>query len=307
MSQVYNAESYEITQEELMKPIREITKSRKIFPISTIASPSDLKAYYFKQVDDHNLSYDMEVFQSPRSESSVQKLSQEIPVLHGEIQYSWDELQRINKGKLPVDERSRNLSFEFARQEDRIALNGDAKTGITSVLTTGTNSTAAVEELNVTTYGLATSSLTAQLGEMIDNLEDIKTYPLKLVVTPDVYKKAMTVTNGAGGEAGDKTALEKMEELLLLHGGPNSEVIMSKYLGGTFTESLGKGSFAAGTTNSALFAYSKNFYEIIASPIEQREKPVNKVDGLYLKFVERWVPLFKEKLAIIYGATAVIA
>ena len=70
-------DSIQLTEEELLLPLRDksVIRSTGLYPIKTIANPEDLITYYWKTVDDFNLKYSMEPYDSPRSEQALTKLS----------------------------------------------------------------------------------------------------------------------------------------------------------------------------------------------------------------------------------------
>ena len=120
---------------------------------------------------------------------------------------------------------------------------------------------------------------------MIDELEDIKQFPLMLVVTPDIWKKILGQMNANT----DKTTLQGLNDLLTVAGGPGSQVVYSKYLGATIDFDKGEYAVTAGTKNAALMAWSSNHYEVLTSGLMQRSDE-NQVDGLRINLDEYYVP-----------------
>lgn len=301
-------DAIELTEDELIIPLRDnsVIRNKGIYPVKTIAEPEDLIAYYWKVVDDFNLGYTLEPYDSPLSHQGLTKTSVNLPVIHGKLHFGYDELKRINRSMLTTDQRTVASVANMGLKEEYISLAGSSGPDyvVTSVSTTGTNSTAAVAELNVTTIDLIASTLSGMIGQLIDGNIMPDRYPLKLVVTPDVYKVAMGVL-----DVNDKiTGVEFIENMLNKHGGAGSGLIMSKYLGGTSTKNAKKDpAVTAGTTNACLYAVSTQFYEIIASPIDIRSDGISKVNGLDYQFLERFIPVYKEKKGIIYSGTVVTA
>ena len=295
-------DSIQLTEDELLLPLRDksIIRSNGVYPIKTIANPEDLITYYWKVVDDFNLKYSMEPYDSPRSEQALSKVSVNLPVIHGMLGWSYDELRRIDRTRLSTDDRIRNAVANMALEEQSICLSGSSEdVTVTSVSATGTNSTAASTEFNTVDIATIHSTLTGMIGQLIDGNIDPKQYPLKFIVTNDVYKNALGKLNSDQNQNG----VQFINNLLQEMGGPGSELIMSPYLGGTRTVTGKKITYTAGTTNACLFAVDSQFYEVVASPIDIRTDGLSKVSGLNYQYLERWVPIYKEKKGIIYSGT----
>lgn len=295
-------DSFQLTEDELLLPLRDrsIIRSRGVYPLKTIAEPEDLITYYWKVVDDFNLKYSMEPYDSPRSEQALSKISVNIPVIHGMLGWNYDELKRLDRTRLSTDDRIRAAVANMALEEESICLTGSSEdVTVTSVSTTGTNSTAASTEFNTGSFALMHSTLTGIIGQLLDNNIDPKSYPLKLVVTSDVYKNAMGRLNTDQNMNG----IQFLNSILTELGGQGSEVIMSNYLGGTRTVTAKKVDYTVGTTNACLFAVDSQFYEVIASKIDIRTDGLSKVTGLNYQYLERWIPIYKQKESIIYSGT----
>ena len=221
-------------------------------------------------------------------------------MIHGELGWGYDELRRIDRTRLTTDDRIRNAVANMALEEQSICLTGTSgDVTVTSVSTTGTNSTAASAEFNTGSFALIHSTLTGLIGQLIDGNIDPKQHPLKFVVTNDVYKNALGRLNTDQNMNGVQFINKILNDL----GGPGSELIMTPYLSGTRSTTGKKISYTAGSSNACLFAVDSQFYEVVASPIDIRTDGLSKVKGLHYQYLERWVPIYKEKKAIIYSGT----
>lgn len=274
-----------------------------MFPVLTELKPHTRQAELFEQVNDFNTTYRMNPTLT-RSEMTIKPSTVPTPVISGSLTYPWDELQTINDGKLPIDQRARDMAINMQQTEDRIALSealaivdGIAVTGVKA---TGTNSVAAATEFNASTYPLAISTLELMIGQIIDGLKELSD-PLVFCVTPDIYKSL----RGAENANTDANAIREIEARLKEVNPNSSGVISSAWLGGTPTLNANKLGFTDGTTNAVLMNWNPQFYHIQESIMEIRENPITKINGLVTQWVRRWRPIYRKKEAIIYSATAV--
>ncbi len=299
-------DSIQLTEEELVIPLRDasIIRSSGLYPIKTIALPEDQQHIYWKSVDDFNLKYSMDPNDSPRSEQALTKTTTNVPVIHGQLGWGYDELKRIDRTKLGTDERIRNAVRNMALEEESICLTGAADdVTVTSVSTTGTNSTIATAEFSTASIATIHTTLTGMIGQLIDGNIDPSRFPLKFVVTQDVWKNAL----GRLDQNQTSNGIDFIQRILNQFGGAGSQLIMSGYLGGARATDAKKIGYTDGTTNACLFAVSSQFYEVVASPIDIRTDGTSKVSGLQYQYLERWRPIYKEKKGIIYSGTVVNA
>ena len=295
-------DSVTLTEAELLLPLRDtsIVRSQGIYPFKKELLPEDQIHFYWKTVDDFNLAYSMDPNDSPRSEQALTKTPTNVPVIHGVLGWGYDELKRIDRTKLGTDERIRNAVNNMALEEESICLTGASEdVTVTSVSTTGTNSTAAGTELNTVDINTIHSTLIGLINQLIDGNIDPKRQPLKLVVTPDVWKNALGRLNTDQNQNG----IQFIQKVLQDMGGPGSSIHMSKYLGGVRAKTAKKIGYTAGTSNACLFAVNSQYYEVQTSQIDIRSDGLSKVSGLHYQYLERFIPIYKEKKGIIYSAT----
>jgi hypothetical protein len=290
------SEDYQVEQDMITRPIYERNIIRQgLFPIYQEADVSDKQSIHYAQLDDLNWAYLMEPM-APRMDVGVTPVTTDVPVIGSELSYSVDELRRINGSKIPYGDRVRVMQENLIKAELAICLAGTTQTGMThvvsSVSTTGTNSTACSANATVTDFQ----------GDLIDNFDTIGDYPLYLVMTNDVYKVIRGVTNTYyEGNLLD----EYIRRLRSVH--PASGVFSTNYLGGTVTAAAGKVSLSTdGTTNMCLFQHTPQHYGVQTSPLDVRADS-NPLHGLTAWFLERFRPIYKEKKAIIYDSTVTIA
>ena len=296
---LYGEESALFTLDQIMQPLILESNARQIAPVNASAKAEDLNTYYYKHIAAMNTKYSYEAYDSPRSENAIQQLSQEIPAIHGELSYTVDEYRRVQRGRIGMDARAVQLAKRFGQEESRILLAGDSDTGITSVSTTGTNSTNAETEFNTLSFANIHTTLTSLIGQLITNGIDVGKKALFGVATSDVYKNAM----GRLNTDQNKNGVQWINEILQTHGGPGSKLFMDDNLGGVWSGTAGRKTLTAGTTNFCLFTYDPEIYEVVASPLERRNNGFHAIDGFHEQWVERFVPIFKEKLGIIYSGT----
>lgn len=280
--------------------------SRQIMPVEPILQEKDLQAEYWKWSQDYNSLYSMEPFSSPDNSFGMTKSTVNTPILHTGFNLTRTEMARIEASRFGIQSRLNALMTEFARDEDRVAIVGDADVGVTSFEDTTNNSTAATTHLDLTSEATMKTTIVAQIMQLATNLggiANLKKFPLILLASEDVYNRAMAigVTSYTVVDA-TVNAVDLATAYLRKYGNPQSGVFASNNLGATVTKAGDKYSVSAGTTNSALYAWSPDFLSILASPIKilTEDSPIN---GRKYQITERWVPAFKQPLAVIYDDT----
>lgn len=300
------AADFRVDTSKVIEPIITSSVARKIFPVNTALSTSDKQYRYYPAVDDYNFAYQMEVTNKARDEAGVSSTDVSVPVISSSVFYTYDDLKRINNGVLPIDSRYNMLRRRFLQAEDRIALAGASlavdNTLVNSMSVTGTTSTAATGTTSVTSYANLVDTLSSAIGQLKDGLGEVVD-PIIWVVTSDVYKKLL------GVEHTYQTINLYERALQYLRGvNANSQIVVSDFLGATVSVAANKKGYTAGTTNGALCSYNPQYYEIVCSPLEVRTSDANiSTQGFEAIFVERWLPLFYEKKAIIYMGTLAVA
>ena len=300
-----NLDSYTIEHQEVIEPIYELTQARRIFPVKVELNVWDTQYIYWTG----DIDFRPDVRIEPTFEASHVDLTKNtVPVgsISAGFSYTPNQLARIQNSLLPQDGRVSLFRKEFSQIEDIIALGGDLTyddgTSKASIVTTGTNSTAVSSNADVTTM----SGVQSMLGTMVGDLEnggiEIGQYPLILVLTKDVSRKIHAVVNANTDLAG-YTWLK--ENLRIYH--PQSEIVITKYLGATHTRNqVGQYSVTNGSTNAALIAWSPDIAYIVASPITPRVS-TDAIRGYQIQYEERWRTIFIEKAGIIYDSSVTIA
>ena len=140
------------------------------------------------------------------------------------------------------------------------------------------------------------------LNDAVSNGMDVRMYPLRLIVTWDVYGKLLQI----GSDYTDLSSLQYIEtEMRRLNA--DSKIVPTKFLGATYArDATGQITVTAGSTNAALCLKDPDGYFIAASAIDIF--PVAEPNGgINLKFAERWTPHFTCDDYIYYDATVTIA
>lgn len=304
---VHLTEEYQVSLPDIVRPIYEQSVARRIFPVSMDLEPSTQQLKYYEEFHDLNWSYDMDPDRTPESDFAARPATKDTPVIHSGIRYGYDELKRINNGRLPIDARYNAFRQTFVNAEESIALTGtsvaNSGVAVTSVSSTGTNSTAVTGTSSVSTLANLSATLEGAIGQIVSGLGKVPADPMIWAITPDVYTQLITLRNTNTDKKGWDEALEIIRRI-----NPNSEILVTKYLGGTLARGdAGKMTFTAGTTNGCLFVKNPQYYKLETSMLEPRTDGVSKVKGLYTKWVERFLPVFYKKEAIIYMGTLAVS
>lgn len=299
-----------VEEADIMKPLvnKSMLRSQGLYPINTIAKPEDLEHYYWKMVEDLNLNYSLEPYDSPESAFGLQAVSANIPVIHGQMHFATDEMARMNRTKMSVDQRILRAGANIALEEDRITLAGTTENGLTVYGPSDTTnaSTAISSNLDVTTMALLNTTLNQAIDQLWDNNIDPKMNPLKLVVSGNVYSLIKGLIDTTSG----LTGIQLVDQILAREGGPGSALYRNKYLFATTAVNAKKRNTASptqSTSKAALFSVNQEYYEVIASRIDIRYGNPDRIKGMDVQYIERWLPLYKTNKAIIYDASVTIA
>ena len=225
------------------------------------------------------------------------------PVITKGVTYSYDDLQIVNKGLLPHDKRIALLAKYYAQSRDIICFCGwTAALGkaVTSVSTTGTNSTLGVTATGkFTTAALMYAYLEDHLGQFIDNLpREFGKFPILWHITPNLYKIMRGVQQTQNEPSVVSEVIRRLKEI---H--PGSDLISNAYLGCTPSETAKKKTYTAGSSNSCMFMYNPDWYKVVHSEVQPRSDGVSQIKGLQSLLVQRYRPIYEEKKAIIYDGS----
>lgn len=297
--------AYTFDTDMLIEPIRKATQIRQLPIIKTVLNPSDLQVEIETVTDDINVSIDLEPFEVPRSHQALSKAPKTVSLVQGEMTYTYDQLVRINKSKLPMNKRVANMGTKLANVEDAhawaVSSTGIKDGGGMPFLENGTG-----VNWDVDAYATMIASATgmgAHLGTLATSLGNLKQYPLIFAFNDKAFSTMAGIESGVGA---NDTVLQVFDRMLKLYGAPGSGLLQVPNLGCALT--VGDGGKTVVTVEAdeavALMAIDAKFMEIYASPLDVRQNPVTKRDGLAIKVVERWLPVVHNADAILYDIDA---
>jgi hypothetical protein len=302
---IYLAKDYRLDADAIIKPIYTKDVVSKCYPIIQDLKFSTLQVRYHTQEDDLQYRYNMEV-EEALSHVGYTPTDTATPVISANMHFSVDELDRVNNSTLPLDDRVTAVRTTFIDARQRVALTGSTVAlddiAVTSVDTTGTNSTAQTTAMNFTSTANGVAAIENAIGQLIDGLGEVGD-PLTLVVNADVYKKIRGVLNANT----DKPLLDELNERMRGINSSSVGVILSKYLTATVTRDYpGDYAVTGGTGNACLFNLNSQYYRIHESPIGVRST-YDDISGLHIQFLQRFRPVYIKKEAIIYEDACTIA
>jgi hypothetical protein len=318
MASKVKAESLTVDTDKIRDNIITGGLARKVANHEMILKGSSGRYKWFERKDKTYLRYTMN-FDSAhyRSNFGTAQVELTAPGIQDGLAYQHYELEAVQGDILPLDARQRLLAQYFAQAEDRIFFAGvdPGTTGSTNMAVTNSAtktvidaaaggtyaSTTVTTEIDFGGLGTALTTVGAAIGQIIDGLDDVKPYPLLLIVSPDVYKHLL----GAYDTTDQRSYLTALNELLLQAGAPGGGVYYTKYLGATLDYNTGEIEVTAGTLSALLMAYSPMFTSVKTSPLIQRSD-VNDIDGLRINIEEKYVPVFYQPLANVWDATCSI-
>jgi hypothetical protein len=309
---IFEQDTWKVSSDVVYGPITENTLIRTIAPVITDLQEKDKQWEYWKSTIDYNSYYQYDPAARPNTYHALTPYTVNVPLIETGFNVDRTELARIGVSKLKIEKRFAQIGKQIQIDEERLGIRGDPDLGTTSFEDTTNNSTAASQELNVTTKALLLSTLTDQIVQLGDNfggLSALKRYPLICLVSDDVFAKAIKTSITGYARSDDvRNVADLANQLLLRFGAPGSEFVGSKYLGATITrsEESNKISVTSGTTNSVLYPYTPEAFHILASPLNTLRKS-DPMDGLTVDITERWLPVFPTQTLVLYGGTAVIA
>ena len=300
------SKDYRIDSAEVVKPIYLPSTVSQAFPIIQDLEPHTKEVRVFTEEDDNQYRYNMET-EYALTHVGYTQADKATPVITVNQHYDYDELQRVNDSTLPLDQRWAVSANILRNAQERVAYTGSTVAlddiAVTTVDTTGTNSTAASTTFNTTTTALAVSTFEAMEAQLLDGIGKLVD-PQALVVNLDVYKTLRGIVNANTQKSSEFYLNEIMTKIHPASPG----VILSNELTATVTRSApGKYTVTAGTGNACLFNINSQYYRIHTSPVQIRSDPVSQLNGLHMQLVQRFRPVFVEKKAIIYEDAATIS
>jgi hypothetical protein len=307
------ANAYKIHPKDAMKISEQIIKPiytdrfnvvRQIFPIIQDLAEEDLQVRYYTEEDDIPYGVGQEV-KHWLGHVGYNKTTKDTAVITANLHYGYDELQRIQNSSIPVDERMAAVRQKIIEAEQRVGIYGitvalDAIKAQTSFVSgVGTTSTAITTQLDSGTFATGISSFEAAMGQLIDGLGELVD-PIAYLVTPDMYKQIRGAASGVTGEL----LLDELNRRMKAINPASPGVLMSKYMGATVTWNGNRNTITAGTLKGAIFNINPQYYRIHTSPMFIRTDGVSNLSGQHYMIGERFTPVYINKAAILYEATA---
>lgn len=300
MSSAYLEESYTFDVDMLIEPIRKSSVARNHFMFMTELNPWDLEIDLTDVEDDLNIAVNVEPFDTPTSKNALNRNTYQTAVMHGEVSYPWDELQRINSSKLPMTERVRLVGYQLGQVTDGM-LFAASSTGLQDgdhqpLLENGTSF-----DFDLDDYTTARDTVGQAIAAINTNLGNIQQYPLKFFINDKAFETLIQQHNANT----DNSALTAIRELLTMFGGPGSGIFLTPRLGCALTVS----GDVVNITNeadeaAALMSLNPAGFSILDSPLDDRPRPTTKADGFYTKIVQRILARVHKANAIQYDIDA---
>lgn len=296
----YLEDAAKFSVSQLIEPIRNVSVIRRIADVQTTLTPSQNMVEIDTVTDDMNITFDLEVGQAKRSSQYISRNSYKVGAIQGLLQYSWDELQRIQQSGKPIESRIQALATHIADHEDAFSL-AVSTTGLRDgdsepLIENGTS-----EAFDLTDYASLKSSVASYIATATDTFNTLKPYPLIFVYN----NKFMETADGLSNSTSDRSGLEYIDAVLQRVGAPGSMSIHSPRLGCAITVSQEKPTITNEADEAcALFVKSPNHYGIYASPLDPRMKTIDKDVGYKNTIVERWFAKVHKAGAILYDIDA---
>lgn len=304
MTGEYLPDSYTFDTEMVIEPIRKASVLRTLgIPIKTVLKSTEKQVVIDTIVDDPKIGIAPEPFVGVRSTNQITQATKKVPIWSAPLSYPWDELERIDSSVLPFNQRVGIVGTYLAQYEQAHAF------ASTTVGVRDSDSIAFVEGgTAVTTLTLASgdaaiAGLRSEIGVLTSRYGSLKNRPLILALNNVAYAVAVALVSSKT----DKTFLQMAKEELELQGGPGSGFVVIAELACALTVSDDIVTITNNVNESmALFLVDANHFEIYASAIDTRSKPVNTLEGLNMNIVERWMPFMHDALSFKYILNAPI-
>ncbi len=295
------------TREALLEAILPQSVSRRIFPIFTVLPIHKQNYTYFELLNDIGTKYDFDPYEYGANFNALKETTVPVPLIYHEAAYTKFKLRRLNETKAPLTDRIRQMKRVFNKDEDIIAIGGEAtKTSVTSIADTTNNTTVATANLDLTDIDTMITTSHGIINQLNGGLnadsgnQTVKEFPCIALMTSDVENRLWSTPVTATSPRG-LNGYQVFKQILTERCGTGSEIVVSNALGGTVTTVDDRVSLAGGTTNFALMAKSPEHYGMVASEIFTDSE--TNLKGFTQEFAERWRPIFFRKGSIIYSGT----
>ena len=300
MSFQYRETAYTFETGRLVEPIRKMSNIRRLVAPRGGLMPSDLQIEIETVTDDLPITVDMEFYENNQQHQSLDMNTYDVPVISAEMQYTVDELRRINSSNLPFNQRARAMGWSMGDKEEALSF-AVSSTGVKDgdnqpLLENGT-----AMNWDIDAYDTLKTSLGTALGALSTKFGSLKPFPLVFAMND----KAFTTINQISNANTDRSGLEHIQQQLQLYGAPGSGIMQVPNLGAALT--VGNNNELSVTVEAdeavALFCVSPDHFEIFNSPVEVRmyEHPIH---GLHVVALERWISRVHHAEAIQYDIDA---
>lgn len=295
--------------------------ARQVAPHPIVLKGSTESTKWYYQKDQNYLRYVQSFDQGAfKSDSASIGITLNTPGIQDGLHYDHYELEAIQGDIIPFDERQRAVSRRFMLAEDRIFFAGPdpelavaggtagnlAATAKASAATINAAAagiyacTTATNELNLTTALTMADTMSSWIAQVRTGLalDSLKELSAALVVTPDVKARLE-----GGLTANTDILFEDTMMRILLKAYGSAVILTTSMLGATLDYNNQKLAITAGSVNSLLMSIDGNsMAEVRTSALINRKKE-NEIDGVTVALEEKYVPIFKQPLANIYGST----
>lgn len=298
MTGAYLPDSYTFDTEMVIEPIRKASVLRTLgIPIKSVLKSTEKQVVIDTITDDPKIGIAPEPFVGVRSTNQITQATKKVPIWSAPLSYPWDELERIDSSILPFNARVGIVGTYLAKYEQAHAFAYSTAGVRDSDSIPFVQGGTAVTTLDLASGDDAIAGLREEIAVLTTRYGSLKNRPLILAFNNVAYSIAMKLVSSKT----DKTFLQMALEDLLLHGGAGSGFVVIQELGNALTVDDDIVIITDSTTETmALFLVDANHFEIYASAIDVRSKPVNTLEGLKMNIVERWMPFMHDPLAFKY-------
>lgn len=289
-------ETYTFDTNMVIDPIRKASVLRTMgIAIKTVLKSTEKIVTINTISDDPKIGIAPEPFVGVRSTNSIIEELKKVPIWSAPLSYDWDTLQNIDNGILPFNQRVAIVGTHLARFEQAHAF-AHVTTGVRdSDSLPFIENGSAVTTLTLASGDAAIAGLREEIGVLVGRYGSLKNRPLILAFNNVSYAIAVKLVSSKT----DKTFIQMVQEELLLQGGPGSGWVIIEELACTLTVKDDIVTIVNNVNESmALLLVDDSHFEIYASEIGERSKPVNSLEGLDMNIVERWMPFVHDALAI---------
>lgn len=281
---------------KLVDIIHEMSFARRIFPEIPVGV-SDRTGTYHRVKENSNVQLNLDLVAPKYSDFATQKMIDKLPVHQADLAYDRHERMRMAKDILKLDQRQRLAVEQIVDSEEKLVFAGNDKNGITSFNDTGTNSTAAADELDLGTFVEGVQHYHTSLSQLRNLLKN-KFQGSKLYVawTTDVDDRARAINSTTSEHITFYDYL--VGQLAGINGGNGAEYIVpTNYLGSEA---------GTGTVSMAMIASDPRNLGLFSSPLEVFSGPA-ALGGIEIQLALRSAPAFLRGVsAVIYHGTCVL-